>query len=210
MTYGTRSAPFLAIRVLLQLVEDEGARYPLVIPPLLKGRYVDDIYTGSDSLPETISIAHQLIALCKAGGFPLAKWASNHSTILQSVAPDQVSSDPLHAFEDSTVKILGLTWNPHSEHFQFVPKLNKTTKITKRTILSEVAQLFDPLGFLSPVIVKAKMLLQASEARLGRSPRPSTLSTMAKIPSRPRRPVPNFNSSLAQRGIISSGTPRIL
>ena len=52
VTYGTRSAPFLAIRVLLQLVEDEGSRYPLAIPPLLKGQYVDDIYSGSiDLLP---------------------------------------------------------------------------------------------------------------------------------------------------------------
>lgn len=34
VTYGTRSAPFLAIRSLLQLVEDEGHRFPLAIHSL--------------------------------------------------------------------------------------------------------------------------------------------------------------------------------
>lgn len=29
VTYGTTSAPFLALRVINQLVEDEGTRYPL-------------------------------------------------------------------------------------------------------------------------------------------------------------------------------------
>ncbi|XP_024887121.1 uncharacterized protein LOC112464394, partial [Temnothorax curvispinosus] len=32
--------------------------------------------------------------------------------------------------------------------------------LTKRLVLSEVAQIFDPLGFASPVVIKAKMLLQ--------------------------------------------------
>ncbi|XP_044010171.1 uncharacterized protein LOC122853816 [Aphidius gifuensis] len=53
VTYGTRAAPFLAVRTLLQLVEDEGQRYPQAVPSLLKGRYVDDIFGGGDT-PEQL------------------------------------------------------------------------------------------------------------------------------------------------------------
>lgn len=33
-------------------------------------------------------------------------------------------------------------------------------KITKRTVLSKIAQIFDPLGLLSPTIISAKLLMQ--------------------------------------------------
>jgi len=38
VTYGLACAPFLALRTLAQLVEDEGTKYPLAIPSLTKGR----------------------------------------------------------------------------------------------------------------------------------------------------------------------------
>ncbi|XP_070159679.1 uncharacterized protein [Polyergus mexicanus] len=157
VTYGTRSAPFLAVRILLQLVEDEGRNYPLAVPPLLKGRYVDDICGGADTLPELISIAHQLVNLCKAGGFPLTKWQSNHPELFRALPRDGAAVEP-HSFANTQGKILGLTWQPHSDQFVFQSKASNRPVITKRTILSEVAQLFDPLGFLSPVIIRAKTL----------------------------------------------------
>ena len=60
VTYGTRSAPFLAIRVLRQLVADEGDRYPLAVDPLTLGRYVDDICGGGDSVCELMQVARQV------------------------------------------------------------------------------------------------------------------------------------------------------
>ena len=77
VTYGTRPAPFLSVRVLLQLVEDEGHKYPLAVAPLKYGQYVDDICGGEDSSQELIQIAEQVQGLCSAGGFPLAKSQSN-------------------------------------------------------------------------------------------------------------------------------------
>ena len=44
VTYGTRAAPYLAIRTLFQRVKDEGDKYPMAKDSLLYGRYVDDIF----------------------------------------------------------------------------------------------------------------------------------------------------------------------
>lgn len=71
VSYGLACAPFLALRTLAQLVKDEGVKFPLAIPSLTKGRYVDDILGGTDSIKQTQKIIFQLIFLCKAGGFPL-------------------------------------------------------------------------------------------------------------------------------------------
>lgn len=161
VTYGTRSAPFLAVRVLQQLIEDEGKNYPIAVPALKFGRYVDDIFGGSDSISELLQIAEQLKHLCMAGGFPLAKWHSNSEEIIKAISPAE-SNDATIQLGDCSSKILGLCWHASSDNFTFRSRdtqdQSKTT--TKRTILSEVAQTFDPLGFLSPILIKSKMLLQ--------------------------------------------------
>ncbi|XP_011313114.1 uncharacterized protein [Fopius arisanus] len=73
VTYGTKTAPCLACRVLNQLVTDEGYRFPLAVSPLTSGRYVDDICGGAEEEDDLHVVAQQVVELCWAGGFPLAK-----------------------------------------------------------------------------------------------------------------------------------------
>lgn len=159
VTYGLNCAPFLALRTLQQLVIDEGHKYPQAVPCLERGRYMDDIFGGADSIQETQQIIYQLTNLCMAGGFPLQKWASNNKELLNnlSVAPENSSSVQI---EESRIKILGLCWQPSTDTFHFFSCPSIKKKITKRTVLSEISQLFDPLGLLTPVLVKAKIFLQ--------------------------------------------------
>ncbi|XP_071632822.1 uncharacterized protein [Temnothorax longispinosus] len=61
--------------------------------------------------------------------------------------------------EDQSQKILGLRWHSQSDSFGFqVNALDR--ECTKRTILSEVARIFNPLGFLAPLTFTAKCLIQ--------------------------------------------------
>ena len=142
VTYGTRTAPFLAVRVLLQLVEDEGHRYPLAVAPLTYGRYVDDICGGADSSQELIEIAEQVKGLCTAGGFPLAKWQSNSADLLNSVTPDGVSSDK-YAYHESETKIIGLNWRPSSDKSIFLTTTPSTSVVSKRIILLKISQFLE-------------------------------------------------------------------
>ncbi|XP_057324667.1 uncharacterized protein LOC130667193 [Microplitis mediator] len=160
VTYGTKSAPFLAVRALLQLVEDEGQRFPLAIDPLTKGRYVDDISGGADDLESLQAVADDIEGLCMVGGFPLAKWASKHCKLLQL---NRVEAITQYKIEDPEVsaKILRMYWSSTKDQFSFKHSPPCSTQpCTKRAILSEIAQIFDPLGFLSPLIIQAKMFMQ--------------------------------------------------
>ena len=67
-----------------------------------------------------------------------------------------------HSFEmQEVISTLGLRWRPNDDMFCFKVSMPKPSSIvTKRTILSEIARLFDPLGWLAPVTIKAKILLQ--------------------------------------------------
>ncbi|XP_057340586.1 uncharacterized protein LOC130677750 [Microplitis mediator] len=158
VTNSTRPAPYLAGRALKQLLIDEGSQYPLAVEPFQKGSYVDDIGGGADNLSDLNDIANNVEALCNLGCFPLAKWKSNHpqfSKISSSLSPEDS-----HSFSDNISKILGLSWNCQEDVLTFTGKTSHTLSITKRTITSEAAQLFDLLGLISPVIVKAKIIIQ--------------------------------------------------
>ncbi|KAL2086463.1 hypothetical protein ACEWY4_017522 [Coilia grayii] len=56
-------------------------------------------------------------------------------------------------------RALGLQWCVDSDHFQFNINLSQKPH-TRRGILSVVSSIFDPLGFLAPLILPAKQLLQ--------------------------------------------------
>ncbi|XP_068993178.1 uncharacterized protein [Neodiprion pinetum] len=160
VTYGTTCAPYLAVRTLLQLVEDEGSKYPLAVAPMTETRYVDDIYGGADTETEAIAIAEQTRELCAAGCFPLTKWSSNSARLLATMSPNDQPVNSLREIGDTTVKVLGVGWNPHHDVFQFNYNLPEDPPATKRALLSEIARLYDPLGFLAPIIIKAKVFMQ--------------------------------------------------
>lgn len=61
VTYGLACAPFIALRTLKQLVDDEGDKFPLAIQVLIKGSYVDDLFGGSDTIQQAQNIVKTLI-----------------------------------------------------------------------------------------------------------------------------------------------------
>ncbi|GFR14076.1 uncharacterized protein TNCT_623891, partial [Trichonephila clavata] len=62
---------------------------------------------------------------------------------------------------DMLVKTLGLSWRPREDTFMYQMNLQEVpVTITKRTILSFISKLYDPLGLLQPIIIKAKMMIQ--------------------------------------------------
>ncbi|XP_020295602.1 uncharacterized protein LOC109860733 [Pseudomyrmex gracilis] len=95
VTYGLAYAPFLAIRTLHQLADDETHRYLLRAAALRSNVYVDDILTGADTLQDARDLRDQLILLCRAGGFLLKKWVANHPELLDEVPEeDRMPSNP--------------------------------------------------------------------------------------------------------------------
>ncbi|XP_018302670.1 uncharacterized protein [Mycetomoellerius zeteki] len=158
--YGNVRAPFLALRVLQQLIVDDGYRSPKAIPALTKRRYVDDIFGGAESIDETREIITQVVHLCMAGGFPLQKWSSNCAELLDDLAASPGFNAPSVKLESPRVKVLGLCWHPHLNTFTYESVPSPHQNITKRSILSETAQLYDPLGLIAPVLIRAKIPIQ--------------------------------------------------
>lgn len=160
VTYGLASSPYQALRTLMQLASDESQDFPLAAQSLLRDVFVDDVVTGANSLEEAMKLKFELVSLLQRGGFELRKWSSNSTTLLENVPVHQ--REVLKNLDQDgcpSVKVLGIHWCPETDEFTYhvnVPQLS----LTKRGILSTIARLYDPCGWVSPVVVWGKILLQ--------------------------------------------------
>ncbi|XP_062556845.1 uncharacterized protein LOC134221673 [Armigeres subalbatus] len=148
MTYGTASVPYLATRVLKKLADDEEKT----------------IHWHLRSVAEAVKLRKQMEEMFNSAGMQLRKWASNIPSALQGVPNDNRALQSSVEFDkDQSIKTLGLHWEPHSDQLKYlVPKaiVDPSAVVTKRSALSCIARLFDPLGLVGPVVVRAKMFMQ--------------------------------------------------
>ena len=107
-------------------------------------------------------LSGQLRELLSRGGFRLTKWCSNDRNLIATVplterAPSVVDLD----LEDLHVeRTLGVRWDMEMDVFKFWIK-DQAKAPTRTGILLVVSSMYDPLGFVAPVILPAKSLLQS-------------------------------------------------
>ena len=94
-------------------------------------------------------------------GMHTHKWLSNSPVVLSKI-PLQDKANKINLEEENlpSVRTLGVMWIATEDVFTFGSQVNEEFELTKHNFLKKVATLFDPLGFLSPFIVRAKVLMQ--------------------------------------------------
>ncbi|GFX01806.1 DUF1758 domain-containing protein [Trichonephila clavipes] len=161
ITYGTACAPYFSIRTIQQIAEEEIKKFPEASKVALEDFYVDDLITGTNSKEDAKKLVSQVIELMKKGGFPIRKWASNESSVLESLPTElQSSSGSLHIEEDHLMKILGIISSSKEDTFRINISPPNEVRPTKRQLLSTIAKIYDTLGFLSPTTIQLKILMQ--------------------------------------------------
>ncbi|XP_055633775.1 uncharacterized protein LOC129774102 [Toxorhynchites rutilus septentrionalis] len=164
VTYGTASAPYLATRVFKQLANDEEQNYPLASRATLVDFYMDDFVSGTSTIYEAIELQNQMDSTFKSAGIQLRKWACNSSEILKHIPENnRALESSVDLDKDKSIKTLGLHWEPMTDRLKYMIQLEPddvTQPITKRTTLSCIARILDPLGLVGPVVVTAKIFMQ--------------------------------------------------
>ncbi|KRY48270.1 hypothetical protein T03_3246 [Trichinella britovi] len=121
---------------------------------VLRNMYVDDILLSCDDESTAQKMVAELTKLLKIGSFELSKWSSNCTDVLSSTPQTEVTTN--------CSKALGMNWEHSTDTFQFpVPSENEIASCnTKRSLLSVFFKIFEILGWLSPFVVRVKILLQ--------------------------------------------------
>ena len=163
VTFGDKPSPAMAQMALRKTAEEGAKKYPDAARALLQNTYMDDICVSVTDAKDGTELSRQLDEVLEAGGFKVKEWRSNRP--LNESETDKSSSNLLETVNDD--KVLGMVWENGTDDFSYKVKLDKnlvdpqmTTKMTKRRILSQVARIFDPIGFAAAVVIRAKIGLQ--------------------------------------------------
>ena len=167
LPFGDRASPFLAQLVIRTHAKLHDMEYPLAAETCLNNLYMDDVIRSIDSTEMAKKLRRELTELLKKGGFRIRKWCSNSVEVLMDT-PEESRAPGILDLEESELpcqKPLGVLWNAEKDVIGYRHKPPEVEGITKRTLLSLIARLFDPLQLLAPYVIKAKMVLQ--EAWIG-------------------------------------------
>lgn len=159
VTYGLSSSPYNAVRAVIQCARDMSNSFPAAATVIEKDFYMDDCLSGANSVDEAIKLANELNKVLLSGGFELRKWHSNSSELKYAMSSTEANS--LLISDELNTSVLGLKWNTDEDIFTYVVKFPAIDdKIDKRTVLSRISQVYDPNGYVSPVIIKGRLIMQ--------------------------------------------------
>ena len=167
--WGIKSSPYIACLAFKKLVEENPTcASDMTLQNILQNMYMDDLIFSVDSLESAQTITNEAVSLFKSRGFKLVKWSANRDTmsVLSSLGPELLSASirelDLCGEELAlpSAKTLGCVWDPDSDELRIDCSLKPLGKYTRRTMLSQLGQNFDPLGFGSPFFIKARLILQ--------------------------------------------------
>ncbi|KAL1448563.1 hypothetical protein WDU94_013886, partial [Cyamophila willieti] len=159
VVFGISASPFLlesCIQLHLQDTLKASEEGKIVYPPdlvrtLRDSFYVDNCLISVGSIDEAQKFTQAATAIMSERNFNLRGWEMSG--------------------EDGTPNVLGLDWDKSKDTLSINTESVRSMKIdevTKKTILSAAHRLFDPPGFVSPVVLVPKLLLQRTwEENLG-------------------------------------------
>ena len=125
--------------------------------------YVDDGLKSVKTKEDATHLITKSQAICARAGLRLHKFASNSVEVLEAVPIDDRAKEikDLDLRHDTLPiqRSLGTCWCMESDTFKFRITL-KDKPFTRRGILSTVSSVYDPLGIVSPVVLKGKLMLR--------------------------------------------------
>ena len=161
--FGAASSPGCANFGLKYLAQQHKSAHSSASAFVEKNFYVDDGLTSVPSNKEAKDLIVEAQSLCKKGGLHLLKFNSNRQEVLSCVDPSErattAKSHDLGLDGTSVGCALGIQLSIEHDTFSFNVNF-KDQPATCRGILSVVASLYDPLGFVSPFALRGKCILQ--------------------------------------------------
>ena len=144
-------------------------QHPRAATIIKENSYMDDIIDSVESPDNAKQLTNEIEQLLAVGGFKMKEW------IISNDASSDEKALIVKNTTAQTEKVLGVMWSPTNDRFRFKVKLDLSKKnrqitqtsagelpaaLAKRSILSQINRIYDPLGLAIPYTVPAKILMR--------------------------------------------------
>ena len=137
--FGVISSPFLLGATITYHLQRSSN---LTVKDLLRDIYVNNLITRVDTVDKGKLFYTEAKGLFESASMNLREWASNSKEFIDFIPESDRVTRPNQKF---------VRWAPVSSY-------TETKLLRKKDILQCVSSIFDPLGYFSPVVLKAKLL----------------------------------------------------
>ena len=142
--FGVEASPFLLGATLQHHFEQQGSEFEETVRALKENTYVDNLMQKGGNVEKLMRFKEESTAILESARFPVHKWESNVKFLESEGMPNPS-------------KILGHVWNKDDDTMELLPKpFPQEHPVTKRTILSYLGTVYDPLGIISPTMAEGK------------------------------------------------------
>lgn len=125
--------------------------------------YVDDGLKSVPTVERAVTLIKASQGICAKAGLRLHKISSNKREVLEQIPAE----DRAKGLKELDLKVdplpleraLGVVWCIENDSFQFRIEL-RDRPLTRRGVLSTISSIYDPSGFVAPVTLKGKQVLQ--------------------------------------------------
>lgn len=149
--FGVISSPFLlnaTVRHHLNKSDQE------INKQIARDIYVDNLVTGAQSLEKALRLYHTAKKSFEELSMNLREWNSNSKDFLRHISQDDRE-------KREVIKVLGIEWNTNTDKLHLKPNYETArNNMTKRGVLKVTAAIYDPCGFVAPIVLPAKLLLR--------------------------------------------------
>ena len=159
LTFGDKPAPAMA-QIALQKTADEGKSInPEAARTIKDNIYMDDILDSVNTKEEAKKLTSDVDRILEMGNFKVKSWLSNKDLNGRNTETNEIKVPQ----GQTEAKVLGVSWNCQEGVLKYkfeIEAVLNLTDLTKRAILSQIARIYAPIGFVSPFLVRAKIKLQ--------------------------------------------------
>ena len=159
--FGAVSSPSSSNYALKRTAVDNSSSFDVnASETVMKNFYVDDLLKSVKSEEYAVDLIKRVKEMCAAGGFNLTKFICNRKNVLMSIDKRKDVKDTDLAKEElPTERALGVYWNVQEDALCFKVNLKEKPR-NQRDMLSMLSSFYDPLGLVSPSILRGRLILQ--------------------------------------------------
>ena len=156
VSFGVEASPFLLGATLEYHYDQQSPELEETVTALRENTYVDNIMQTGNNIDKLEKFKKESEVVLESAKLPIHKWESNIGTLEDENMPNPS-------------KILGHVWDKREDTLEIqVPAVPETEPVTKRSILSQLGKVYDPLGIISPTMAEGKHIYrEACEEKKG-------------------------------------------